>query len=252
MLRNAAYVLFVFFVLVGIHAEVLAAEKDLAAYWAFEEGAGATAKDMSGNGNHGKISGKVEWTEGIIGQAIECKGGTVVDCGMGKSLLIDQDLTTQFWLNPTKKIKAGMARINILYMTWGPMFAFCPAWAPDGVLYFWFDGPKPKPGVRSKIKQWEKNTWYYIVGTYDGSVVKLYVNAELQGSFNAKGDILDRQNPLKIGQNYMGIVDEVKVYSRALTEKEVERDYKWGLAGGKAVDVSGKLPLTWGQIKSAL
>ena len=93
MLRNAAYVLFVFFALVGIHAEVLAAEKDLAAYWNFEEGAGDTAKDMSGNDNHGKISGKVKWTEGIIGQAIECNGGNVVDCGKGESLLIDQDLT---------------------------------------------------------------------------------------------------------------------------------------------------------------
>ena len=252
MFRNTVYVLCFFIILVGVHAEAQVVERDLAGYWPLEEGRGNITEDLSGNGNTGNITGAFKWKEGIIGGAIECSGGTAVSVGKGESLLIDQDLTTQFWVKPTEKIKEGMGRVDILYMTWGPMFAFNPAWAADGVLYFWFDGPTPKPGVRSKNKVWEKDTWYYIVGTYDGSVVKLYVNAELQQSFDCKGDILERNSPLTIGREFVGIIDEVKMYSRALTENEIQRDYKWGLAGGEAVDAAGKLPLTWGQIKAAL
>jgi hypothetical protein len=249
MLRNAVYILCVLFILVGAYAEVRAAEKSLAAYWAFEEGRGNITEDLSGNSNTGNIGGHVEWVDGIIGKAIECNGSTIVDCGKGESLEIPQNITTEFWINPTEDIGPENSRINVLYMHWGPMFAFCTGWGAAGALTYWYDGPTPKPTIHSKTAKWEKGRWYYIVGTYDGSVSKLYVNAEIEASINCKGDILERDQSLKIGQTYIGIIDEVKIYVRALSKQEIDRNYRLGLTGGEAVDTAGKLPLTWGWIK---
>ena len=38
---------------------------DLLAHWRFDEGAGTTIKDSSGNGHHGEISGTPEWVPAI-------------------------------------------------------------------------------------------------------------------------------------------------------------------------------------------
>ena len=250
MSRSGICSLCLILVFIGACATVQAAEKDLAAYWAFEEGKEKFVEDLSGNGNTGNINGPFEWVEGIIGNAIEFEGTTTVNCGMGESLRIDQDITTELWVKPTRKIDGKNARINVLYMHWGPMFAFSLPNGP-GALAFWVHGPVPTRQIYSKAKEWEEDTWYYIVGSYDGSASRLYVNAELQGTFNNKGDILERDMPLVIGENYFGIVDEVKIHSRGLSEQEITKNYRFGLTGGEAVDASGKLPLTWGQIRDA-
>lgn len=249
MLKSGIYALCLIFVFIGISTTIQAAEKDLAAYWAFEEGEGNITEDLSGNDNLGNISGQFDWVEGIIGQAIECQGATTVDCGMGESLRIGKNLTTEFWIQPTETITGKNARIDILYMHWGPMFAFCTGWGQDGALTYWYDGPNPKPTIHSKTTEWKKDEWYHIVGTYDGSISILYVNSEVEASIPCEGDILERDQPLKIGKTYVGLVDEVKIYSRALSENEVEKNYRLGLTGGEAVDAGGKLSLTWGQIK---
>lgn len=238
------------FILISICARVQAQEKNLAAHWSFDEVEGNFVKDLSGNGNDATINGKYEQVEGISNKAIECTGSTVINCGKGESLRIPQDITTEFWIQPTEDIGPNDSRINVLYMLWGPMFAFCTGWGPDGALTYWYDGPNPKPTIHSKTTKWEKDTWYYIVGTYDGSISKLYVNAEVEASIDAEGDIKKREEPLKIGQDYIGIIDEVKIHSRAFSEQEIKNNYNRILKDGEAVDANGKLPLMWGQLKA--
>ena len=46
---------------------------------------------------------------------------------------------------------------------------------------------------------------------------------------------------------HKGMIDEVRLYDRALSEKEVSNNLK---AEGLAVEAAGKLSLTWGQIKA--
>ena len=64
------------------------------------------------------------------------------------------------------------------------------------------------------------NTWYHIVWTYssaDGG--KLYINGALQRSVNT-GDLLLG------GPGFNGILDEVRIYHRVLSDAEVSRHYK--------------------------
>ncbi len=79
------------------------------------------------------------------------------------------------------------------------------------------------------------NTWYHLVATYDGSSVKFYVNGQFQNSAD-KSDLIDTSTGnLYIGDyggslgssayNFKGIIDEVRIYNRALSEEEIKAHY---------------------------
>ncbi len=72
--------------------------------------------------------------------------------------------------------------------------------------------------------------WYYLVGTYDGSSVKIYVNGQLTGSTATSGNLLTTNNDFDIGSYggsnfFSGIIDSTRIYSRALTASEILSNY---------------------------
>lgn len=75
--------------------------------------------------------------------------------------------------------------------------------------------------------------WYHVAGTYDGSNARLYVNGELQGIQPAA--MLTMNKALNIGscrgtgRFFNGLLDEVRVYSRALTSDEIRGISRSGL-----------------------
>ena len=87
------------------------------------------------------------------------------------------------------------------------------------------------------------NTWYHVVETYDGAVLKLYVNGNLDGSTPASGPINVTANPFRIGSdgsgpwNFIGNIDEVSLYNRALVPSEIQSIYNAGAAGKCATPI---------------
>jgi|694.fasta_scaffold04378_2 hypothetical protein len=73
--------------------------------------------------------------------------------------------------------------------------------------------------------------WYHIVGTYDGSYMRIYVNGNLEGSATYSSGIYDSTDDLRIGDGdiglwpFNGIIDEVKLYNFALNSDEIKLDY---------------------------
>ncbi len=83
----------------------------------------------------------------------------------------------------------------------------------------------------------QKTTWYHVAMTYDGSVLKLFVNGRLDGSLAVSGPIVVTGHPLLVGGhasgpwNFNGLVDELRLYNRALSSREILARYKAGGAG---------------------
>ena len=114
----------------------------------------------------------------------------------------------------------------------------------DGDLTYFHAGP------------YDVRKWYHVVGVYDGNTTKLYVNGELV--VDSEGQSEDINYPsnafLVIGiykddnenDPFMGKLDEIRLYEKALSEGEVLRNME---AKGLSVDAGGKLSLTWGEIK---
>jgi hypothetical protein len=71
--------------------------------------------------------------------------------------------------------------------------------------------------------------WHHIAGVYDGSNLYLYVDGILDNSVNASGIINTNVFPVLIGENsersgrdWNGLIDDVRIYSYALSEAEVK------------------------------
>ncbi len=74
--------------------------------------------------------------------------------------------------------------------------------------------------------------WYHLVGTYDGSNVKLYVNGVLVGQSEDVSGSINITGNLKFGyfnefllRSFAGYLDEVKIYDYALNSSEVLNRY---------------------------
>ena len=80
------------------------------------------------------------------------------------------------------------------------------------------------------------NSWTHLAGTFDGSTFRFYTNGVLAGT---GGGTLGTTSgdPLKIGaagtcgQMFVGMLDEVAIYNRALTADEIANIYYVGAAG---------------------
>ena len=74
------------------------------------------------------------------------------------------------------------------------------------------------------------NTWSHLAATYDGTVVALYLNGSQVSQLLTSGPMAPTSQPLKIGGNaiwgewFSGLIDEVRVYSRALSASEIQAD----------------------------
>ncbi len=72
--------------------------------------------------------------------------------------------------------------------------------------------------------------WSHLASTYDGTTLRLYLNGAQVSQLAASGSILTSTSPLRIGGNgiwsewFNGLIDEVRVYNRALSAAEIQGD----------------------------
>jgi hypothetical protein len=75
--------------------------------------------------------------------------------------------------------------------------------------------------------------WYHAAVTYDDATIRLYLNGTLQASVASTRSMVNTVYPLRIGnisdtaaEYYAGVIDEVAVFSRALSADEVRQQYE--------------------------
>ena len=96
------------------------------------------------------------------------------------------------------------------------------------------------------------NTWHHIVGTYDGSTMRLYVDGAINATKSVTGSIDHYSAPVYIGVNgalneaFKGYIDETGVWNRTLSASEVSTLYNMGtgmsyenITGSDNVPVTG-------------
>jgi len=204
-----------------------AEEKGLVAYWSFDEGSGKTAKDSAGKNNGDIID--AEWTAGKVGKALKFGGeGSFVDIPVSDSLNIDGSVTVELWVkhegDEYKEWECILAKGDHAYRLHirPGTFDFDFGVNTGGEFHDLVSGIKPEPGK-----------WYHVAGTYDGTKSCIYVNGKLAVSgTDWSGPIDTNDLDLYIGDNseatgrfFRGVIDEVRIYSRALSEAEIKARY---------------------------
>jgi hypothetical protein len=87
---------------------------------------------------------------------------------------------------------------------------------------------------RRMVSIWESgassspvNAWTHIALTYDGNILRLYVNGVEVGTKAISGALQQTSNQMSNGGNlsaeyFQGLIDEARVYNRALSPAEIQ------------------------------
>jgi hypothetical protein len=192
---------------------------------AFDEGSGTTTVDMSGNNLSATVSNAAWTTGGRYGNALVFDGATArVTVPDAAALHLTSGLTLEAWVNPSA-ISPNWT--DVVYK--GNDNYYLEAATPQGAPA----AGATAGGVDANVfgsAALPANTWTHLAETYDGSLLRLYVNGIQVGSQPLTGPLATSTNPLEIGgdsiygQFFRGTVDEVRVYNVALTPTQIQAD----------------------------
>jgi glucose/arabinose dehydrogenase/PKD repeat protein len=231
--------------------------------YGFEETSGITANDSSPAKNNGTlVNGPISTASGKFGRALSFDGvNDRVDVPDSNSLDLTTGMTLEAWVKPTT-ISGWRTAILKERGTTDLNYALYAS-----------NGSKPRienyTGVETGtngLAGLPLNAWTHLAATYDGANLRLYVNGALVATKPATGAMPNTANPLRIGGNaiwgeyFSGLIDEVRVYNRALNETEVKADMQAAVGSGgtstdgeppsppgnlKATGAIGKVTLNW-------
>lgn len=195
----------------------------LVSAYAFDAGAGSAAADASGNGHHGTLSTGVTWsTQGKFGNALVFNGvGALVTIPDSPGLRLTTGMTLEAWVKPSAVSSAWRDVIFKGDDTYYLEATSTSNRRPAGGGTF---------GQALGTAALATNIWTHLAVTYDKARLRLYVNGVQVSSVTRTGNIATSANPLQIGgdsiygQYFQGMIDEVRVYNRALTQAQIQAD----------------------------
>ncbi|UCC97795.1 MAG: discoidin domain-containing protein, partial [Phycisphaerales bacterium] len=228
------------------------AKADLVGWWKFEEGSGATANDSSGNGHHGTLLGIPEWVLGPDGfggaLAFNPDGCTGIDCGIFDPTDGTGQFTVALWAfwDGTGTYQHFLSKSNA-YGADTMMFQFELWGAHTDAAYTDRVGVTYQAAGSVAFSIMPKNQWVHLALTFDGSNAVVYLNGvdeegpkpfSIGPNVDAMVEIgYTSTRPSGIWRTFHGPFDDVRIYSRALTAKEIQQ-LMIGIPPGAASDPS--------------
>jgi hypothetical protein len=215
-------------------AVVSDASADLVGYWKLDEGAGTTVADSSGAGHHGFFAeGTPAWVEGKFGKALKFNGSNKVEIPDHPDFHLENAISMALWIKPEADVQPEYAKLFMKQRSDG--YPYNIQYAGNGTnirTTVYTSGQMDTSGTPNFAGQWG-----HLCMTYDGSAVILYKDGEEGARIAATGKIQQNDLSLSIGgrlestQNFIGIIDDVRLYSHALTKQEILQVMKGPPAG---------------------
>ncbi len=240
-----------------------AQQKGAVLYLPLNEGSGNIAKDFSGKGNNGTLFGGPKWVTGkhSMGLYLDGKDDYIETPG-----ILGEEGTIEFWFKPDwdgsdsedYRLFDASAGDKYFFISKGANHAditpqYFGFYFEDGTDADWQDIEFDPVGT---IKAKE---WYHIAVTwkFNGGFGFLYINGkETATSARAIGPMptlypnprfgLETIKYVPSRNGAVGVIDEIIIYSRALTANEIVKDMTELRA---TVETLGKVTSMWGDIK---
>ena len=219
----------------------------LIAYYSFDNIENNILKDDSGNGHDGIIYGNPKVVDGVKGKALEFDGiDDYIIVPNSNDLNPKYEITISAWFVSKDTSKSGSSGDLLTKGQWYPglrQIEFPIHHYPSDYMRFAIN---PDGGSLSwisteydwNIKQ-ELNKWHHVVGVFDGRHLKLYLDGKLVSE-----KTLDKLTPINCPENpenlyigggkdywgdiankFKGIIDEIRIYNRALSDDEIKALY---------------------------
>ena len=204
-----------------------ATDPSLVGWWRLDETSGKTARDSSGNGNDGTLFGNPQWDAGMIGGALHLDDASsdYVEIPFSEHLKVlnESDFTHTAWVNFDEvNRKQQILMQGNLNGLGRPSFFI----TGSGAVQSWLGGGGTFAGFFLETGQ-----WYHlaVIVTENGSIdsIQLFVNGEATGNpgqmgmESCEGVYLIGRHKMNQAEFMDGLVDDVRMYNRALTESEL-------------------------------
>ena len=215
---------------------------------ALDEGTGTTANDGSGNGNNGTLQNGPTWTTGKSGGALNFDGSndTLFIANSASLNTISTGLTFAAWVyrNSTQSGFVSVAAREV-----GTSYYEHFYFGFENGSYRWFVNTTGGYSSVSMGGSSPTGQWVHVAGTYDGATVRLYVNGVQQFSTPHSGTFATDTTGVTIGAShndsshaaeeaFNGKVDDVAIYSYALTAQQVQQLYQGATSSGDTAQPS--------------
>jgi hypothetical protein len=214
------------------------------AAYSFDEGGGIVAADRAGHG-HAVVLRDVGWTKGRHGRALLFDGRSS-SASVVHSRDIDRArrVTLEAWIRPDGK--SSRTQTIIAKAGNGGVVAYglrLSSRRLGGVVRVGQKTVRVAGGRRLKAGRWQ-----FVALTYDGKTVRLYRNGSRLAKRRAKGAISRSVRALTFGasagrrQHFRGAIDNVRVYTRALTARQLAKDRKTNVSEDESSGSGGSSP----------
>lgn len=204
----------------------------LAAHLPFDELNGTSAREAHELIPAAVVTGKPSWKPGKVSGALEFDGATHLDLGTTIGFDRRDAFSYGAWVKPVdNQAMAVLSRMDDadafrgwdMFLSEGKVFAH--------LIHHWEDD-----AIRVNTKATiEPNQWHHLFVTYDGSGkaegVRIYINgksAQLEITHNSLKGTIRTEKPLRVGGRnpgsaFRGLIDEARIYRRALSPDDVAR-----------------------------
>ena len=255
------YIYIILILIVSLPFLVQAAEitDGLVLYMPLDEGSGGKTKDKSETKADGEVI-KAKWVDGKFGKALQFKTSAEhVLIPDKKAFHIEKQITQAAWVWLDRLPGAHAIVFGTRMGGGGRHIGFGYGMNPGNGIKVWTNGKgggfldinDNKTGLKPK-------QWYYLAYTHtddDKGMVKIYVDGKVTHEQGSGNPVLPagQTSPVQIGtwsgEAWPGIVDEVRMWNRVLSEKEILFSMETGEKEFLAVQPSGKLTTTWSRLR---
>jgi len=217
--------------------------KGLVGHWTMNEGEGGVAHDLSGNDNHGTLVNGPTWANGKAGEALDFDGASdyiaISDSEATTSnLAITGAITLSAWVklnDMTSEVIMGRGSGTGSAGNYGYVLMVY-----NGSVVLNMHSNTAVYALGSVLAT--DSNWHFITATWDGTMntngVKIYIDGTLSRQGTSTISVMGQPvYQFRIGVSssslaYVnGLIDDVRIYNRALTEDEVRLIYESGLDG---------------------
>jgi len=211
---------------------------------------GNTVKDIVGE-NHGTIVGSPTSIPGHLGEGLEFAGKPAC-VELPQILTIGKNpVTYETWFKKSNKVDWQYLMVN--KSDFHNNFFRLGFNQNTGQVRFYTEHENETNKAFVTAEDYGDGKWHHVVATREGDKAKVYVDGVLvKEDVAMSGDIGGDKTNWYLAQDgnnngyLIGAMDEVRIYNRALTAKEVQQNLD---AEGLAVDSKNKLSITWAKVK---
>jgi hypothetical protein len=218
-------------VVAGAFPASASAATNLGAFWHLDESAGTAALDSSGNGNVGTIAGAAH-IAGRFGNALRFDGIDDKVLITRSASLEPAAVTVEGWVRAPASPGAfrhivAQGAVSCLEASYGLYTG-----ADGGLAFYVSDGPFAISPAVAPAAIWD-GAWHHVAGTFDGGVVRLYVDGVQVGTGtsttlpigyglpNPDGVLGSFGGTCDPELAYAGDLDETRIWRRALSAQEI-------------------------------